>query len=373
MSKTFTQNPADVVFLSPTLSGGLGKVTIKLAETMFARGLSVEIWVLDNNDQTAVSTKALIRSIPEGRASSALFTLSKMLQKRRPINVLSASFHVNCVAILAKFISRVTSRLVIAEHTSLENGLETLPWIKKTIARFSIAILYRFSDEVIAVSNGAARQVEKYAFLAENSVKTIYNPIIDDDIFRASKKEFFHPFSKIDEKIFLSIGRLSEEKDYPTLIKAFAKTQKMRSSRLIIAGDGPEKNKIKELISELGLRKHIALLGHVKNPHPLYRRADVFVLSSKREGLPTVLIEALAHNCKIVSTDARSGPREILENGRLGILVPTENVNALASAMRESLETSGQRTFISTDDLLKYQVDYAVDLYFKLLAIKLRD
>ena len=86
MSNTFTQNPADVVFLSPTLSGGLGKVTIKLAEKMFDRGLSVEIWVLENNDQTALNTKVLIRSVPVGRASSALFTLSKMLQKRKPIN-----------------------------------------------------------------------------------------------------------------------------------------------------------------------------------------------------------------------------------------------------------------------------------------------
>lgn len=370
MSNTFTQYPADVVFLSPTLSGGLGKVTIKLAETMFDRGFSVEIWVLNNNDQTAVNNKVLIRSVPGRRASSALFKLSKMLQKRKPLNVLSASFHINCITILAKFISRVSSRLIIAEHTSLENGLETLHWTKKTIARFSIAILYRFSDAVIAVSNDAARQVEKYAFLAENSVKTIYNPVIDDAIFRASKKEFTHPFSKVDEKIFLSVGRLSKEKDIPTLIKAFAESLKIKPSRLIIVGDGPERQSILKLIKSLGLTEQIALLGHLTNPYPLFRQSNVLVLSSTREGLPTVLIEALALGCIIVSTDVRSGPREILEDGRLGFLVPPSDAEALASAMVESLNLNDKSLNNPHASLGKYCVSYATDQYVTCLSLK---
>ena len=344
-------------------------MTIKLAETMFARSLSVEIWVLDNNDQTAVNTKVLIRSVPVGRATSALFTLSKMLQKRKPINVLSASFHVNCVAIFAKFISRVSSRLIIAEHTSLENGLEALPWTKKTIARCSIAILYRFSDVVIAVSNDAARQVEKYAFLAENSVKTIYNPVIDDSIFRASKTEFLHPFSKIDEKIFLSVGRLSKEKDIPTLVKAFAESLRIKPSRLLIVGDGPERQSILKLIKSLGLTEQIALLGHVTNPYPLFRQANVLVLSSTREGLPTVLIEALALGCSTVSTDVRSGPREILEDGRLGFLVPPSDAKALASAMLKSLNLNEKSLNNPHASLLKYYVSYATDQYMTCLSL----
>ena len=369
MSNTFTQYPADVVFLSPTLSGGLGKVTIKLAENIIDRGLSVEIWVLDNDDQTAINSKVLIRSVPGGRARSAICTLSKMLQKQKPTNVLSASFHVNCIAILAKFISRVSSRLIIAEHTSLENGLETLPWTKKTIARCSIAILYRFSDVAIAVSNDAARQVEKYAFLTENSVKTIYNPVIDDDMFRASKKEFSHPFCKVDEEIFLSVGRLSKEKDIPTLIKAFAESLKIKPSRLLIVGDGPERQNILKLIKSLGLTEQIALLGHVTNPYPLFRQANVFVLSSTREGLPTVLIEALALGCSAVSTDVRSGPREILEDGRLGFLVPPSNAEALASAMLNSLNLKDNRSNNLNASLLKYYVSYATDQYMACLNL----
>lgn len=369
MSNTFTQYPADVVFLSPTLSGGLGKVTIKLAETMFDRGLSVELWVLDNNDQTTVSTEILIRSVPGTSASSALFILSKMLKSRKPANIISASFHLNCVTILAKVISRVSSRVIIAEHTSLENGLETLTWKKKIIARYCIAILYRFSDIVIAVSNDAARQVEKYALLAENSVKTIYNPIIDDSLFEASKKECPHPFSKIDEKIFLSVGRLSKEKDIPTLIKAFAESLKLKPSRLLIVGDGPERANILKLIKLLGLTERIALLGHLTNPYPLFREANVLVLSSTREGLPTVLVEALALGCRTVSTDVRSGPREILEDGRLGFLVPPSNAKALASAMLKSLNLNDNKVNNPNVFLLKYYVSYATDQYITCLKL----
>ena len=344
-------------------------MTIKLAETMLDRGLSVEMWVLDNNDQTAINTNVLLRYVPRGRASSAIFTLSKMLRKQKPISVLSASYHINCVAILAKFISRVSSRLVIAEHTSLENGLETLPWIKKTIARCSIAILYRFSNAVIAVSNDAARQVEKYALLTENSVRTIYNPVIDDSIFRASEKEFPHPFSEVDEKVFLSVGRLSKEKDIPTLIKAFAESLKMKPSRLLIVGDGPELPIILKLIKSLGLTEQVALIGHVTNPYPLFRQANVLVLSSTREGLPTVLIEALALGCSVVSTDARSGPREILEDGRLGLLVPPSDVKALSSAMLKSLDLKNKSLINPNASLVKYYVSYATEQYMTYLNI----
>lgn len=122
-------------------------------------------------------------------------------------------------------------------------------------------------------------------------------------------------------------------------------------------------------IIDLGLTQYVALLGHVKNPYPLYRQADVFVLSSTREGLPTVLIEALALGCIVVSTDARSGPREILEDGKLGLLVPPSNAVSLAAAMIQSLEHANCPEVTSNAELLKYNVDYAVDQYIRSLTI----
>lgn len=359
----------DIALICPTLSGGIGRVTLTLAEEMHNRGISVEIWTIGTHDQIAHENGVQVRTIRGGRVGFALFKLISMFREHRPLNILSASFHLNCVVILAKLMSQVKSKLVIVEHTSLTNGLKTLHWLKRAIAGVSIAVLYRFANRLVAVSNDAARQMEHYARLPKNYVKTIYNPVISSKLYTAGEHELSHPFSAIDEKIFLSVGRLSQEKDIPTLLKAFAETVKIRPCRLLIAGDGPEMPRISKLIIDLGLTQYVALLGHVKNPYPLYRQADVFVLSSTREGLPTVLIEALALGCIVVSTDARSGPREILEDGKLGLLVPPSNAVSLAAAMIQSLEHANCPEVTSNAELLKYNVDYAVDQYIRSLTI----
>ncbi|MGB1914888.1 MAG: glycosyltransferase, partial [Paracoccaceae bacterium] len=138
---------------------------------------------------------------------------------------------------------------------------------------------------------------------------------------------------------------------------------------LIIAGDGPEMEMLEKLIEDLNLSDRVALLGHVHNPYPLYKHADVFVLSSLREGLPTVLVEALALGCKVVSTDVRSGPREILRGGDLGKLVPVSDKSSLAKAMIESVKKGEQKT-PSDHELKQYCVNFAVDRYIKALNLK---
>lgn len=266
-------------------------------------------------------------------------------------------------------ISLIRPRLVIAEHTSLANALETLSWYRRILSKVAIATLYRFSDTLVAVSADAARQMEKYALLPKNTAVTIYNPIINDELYRKSNLFFSHPFFEANANLFLSVGRISKEKDFPTLIAAFAETLQVKPSRLIIAGDGPEMRMLEKLVKDLNLSDQIALLGHVNNPYPLYKYADVFVLSSLREGLPTVLIEALALGCNVVSTDVRSGPREILRGGALGKLVPASDIKSLAKAMIESVK-KGERKTPSNDELKQYGVNFAVDCYIKALNLK---
>jgi glycosyltransferase involved in cell wall biosynthesis len=368
MNNDTKNNIIDIALICPTLAGGLGAVTITLAETMRKRGVSAEIWVLYKNQKIDLGTSVPVRPISNTRASLSLFKLVRMLKTHQPKRILSASFHLNCMVIFAKIISKIKTYLVIAEHTSLSNALEAISLPKRVIAKVAIPALYRFSDAFVAVSNDAARQMEIHARLTYNSVITIYNPIINDELFCASKKKFSHPFFKINEHLFLSVGRISKEKDYPTLIAAFAKANQTKASRLIIAGDGPEMGMLKKQIAELDLSDRVALLGHIPNPKPLYTYADIFVLSSKREGLPTVLVEALALGCKVISTDARSGPREILKGGAYGKLVPIMDVDALATAMIESIHSKESNT-VPHEALLQYDVNLAVDRYVKVLDI----
>ena len=368
MDQNSEKNVVDVALICPVLAGGLGSVTITLAETMRKRGLYTEIWVLTQSQHDMLNTQIPVNIISAKRASFSLLNLIKMLNSRRPRKILSASYHLNCVVILARLVSKIKPYLVIAEHTSLSTGLETISWHKRLVAKLAIATLYRFADAFVAVSNDAARQMEKYGNLPKNTVATIYNPIINDDLYKASREKFTHPFFKINEPLFLSVGRISKEKDYQTLIAAFAKTNQITPSRLIIAGDGPEMGMLKKNIKDRELSDRVSLLGHISNPYPLYRYADVFVLSSKREGLPTVLIEALALGCRIVSTDARSGPREILQGGTYGKLVSIMDVDALSSAMIDSAKCS-KKNIAPNEELVKYGVNSAVDCYVKLLDL----
>jgi len=136
----------------------------------------------------------------------------------------------------------------------------------------------------------------------------------------------------------LSIGRLTKAKNYSTLIEAFAKVRQQRDVRLAILGNGEERPSLEGLVRRLGLENDVWLPGFVDPPYPYLARASVFVQSSIWEGFPTVIVEALAFGVPVVSTDCPSGPREILENGRFGELVPVGDVEALADAIRRALD-----------------------------------
>ena len=141
-----------------------------------------------------------------------------------------------------------------------------------------------------------------------------------------------------DIPVVIAAGKLKPQKDFETLLRAFALVQAKRNARLIILGRGPKKQALRELATELGISDCFQLPGHVRNPYAYFSRAAVFVLSSAWEGLPNVLIEAMACGCSVVSTDCPSGPFEILEEGAVGRLVPVGDATAMAKAIIESLD-----------------------------------
>ena len=150
---------------------------------------------------------------------------------------------------------------------------------------------------------------------------------------------FDHPwFAPGAPPVILGAGRLTEQKDFPTLIRAFALVRKKHPARLMILGEGEERSKLETLVQELGLEKEVSLPGFVDNPYKYMKRAAVFVLSSRWEGFPNVLVEAMALGTPVVSTDCPNGPAEILENGKWGELVPVGETQSLASAVLRTLD-----------------------------------
>jgi glycosyltransferase involved in cell wall biosynthesis len=165
--------------------------------------------------------------------------------------------------------------------------------------------------------------------------------------------------------VLIAVGRLQIQKDYPTLLRAFAQVRQKRPVRLLILGEGKERPMLEELIKTLGVEEDVSLPGFVMNPFAYMARASLFVLSSRWEGLPTVLIEAMCCGTPVVSTDCPSGPREILREGQYGQLVPVGEPTALARAIETTLDAKASSP--PPESWRPYELDTVVSQYSRLL------
>jgi glycosyltransferase involved in cell wall biosynthesis len=191
---------------------------------------------------------------------------------------------------------------------------------------------------IIANSQGAAESLQKHNRLSREKIRVIYNPVVSPELLQLAEQPLAHPwFSDTIYPVVLGIGRLTRQKDFPTLLRAFATARRDHPMRLVIVGDGEERARLCALAQQLGVNQEVLLVGFDPNPYRYMRRASVFVLSSQWEGLPNALIEAMACGAPVVSTDCPSGPREILEDGKWGRLVPVGDSVALAHAILETL------------------------------------
>jgi glycosyltransferase involved in cell wall biosynthesis len=184
-----------------------------------------------------------------------------------------------------------------------------------------------------------AEDLRNFSGLPREAINVIHNPIVTPELSRLAGEAVAHPwFAKKDTPVILGAGRLSQQKDFVNLIRAFSILRQTRHARLVIIGQGPERPELERLVDQLQLREQVDMPGFAANPYALMRRADLFVLSSAWEGLPTVLVEAMACGAPVVATDCPSGPQEILEGGRHGRLVPVGDSEALGRAMIETLD-----------------------------------
>jgi glycosyltransferase involved in cell wall biosynthesis len=203
---------------------------------------------------------------------------------------------------------------------------------------------------------------------------TIYNPVVTAELFKMAREVPDHPwFESGAPPVVLGVGRLARQKDFPTLLQAFARLRSERPVRLMILGQANNQRttverqaELRALAGKLGVADEVALPGFVHNPYAYMAHAAVFVLSSRFEGLPTVLIEALACGLPVVSTDCPNGPAEILENGKYGALVPVGDAFALAKAISATLDAPPDRGQLRTRALV-FTVDQAVEKYEKVL------
>lgn len=361
------------IFLPTLNGGGAERVMVTLANAVAARGFKVDLVVAAAYGPYLkdVSPAVNLIDLRAGRVVKALLPLVRYLRRQRPVAMLSAIGHANVVALLARKLALVSLRVVVSERGFTSGEYSIAKGAAAHLTFTLIRLLYKEADGVCAVSNAAAKDLAVFIGLPLHRVQTLYNPFDLARIAQLAAQPLDHPWlANGQPPVIVAIGRMNEAKDFPVLIRAFAQLRKQRLARLIILGDGELRPELEALLSELGLCSDaVQMPGFVVNPYAWLARCSLYVLSSRREGLPGALIEAMACGTPVVSTNCLSGPDEILENGRWGRLVPVGDVNALTQAMAATLATPPAQLPDVRSRAADFEQERAVDGYLRLLGL----
>jgi glycosyltransferase involved in cell wall biosynthesis len=354
------------LFIPSLGASGAERVAVNLGGALLKAGRPVDLVVAQGQGNLREELPAGLRlvDLESSRLLYSLPGLARYLRRERPLGLISFMDHANIVALFARALSGRSTRLVVTVHNTLSVATARANNRRSRLLPLFIRAFYPSADEVVAVSQGAADDLVRTTGLPADKVDVIYNPVITPDLLAARNAPPPHPWLEQGETpVVLGVGRLTAQKDFPTLIRAFALVRRQRVARLIILGEGQERPRLEALVAELGVGQDVALPGYQPVVPAYMARAAVFVLSSAWEGLPTVLIEALALTRSIVSTDCPSGPSEILQHGRLGRLVPVGDPEALCQAIVASIDHPGTR---ATDEVLaRYTEEAAVEHYLR--------
>ena len=269
----------------------------------------------------------------------------------------------NLITIIAVRLARVDTKTIIQVVNFV--SLQKRSKIKKLLEKALMTFLYPRANKIVVLSKDAAIDLEKYAKVPRDQIKVIYSPNITKELLNMAKENPRHPWIHNPTlPVILAIGRLNEQKNFSRLLRVFRKVKDEIDARLIILGEGEERELLTSKIHSLGLSEVVDMPGFVNNPYAFLANTTVFVLSSDYEGLAGVVIEALACGAPVVSVDCQSGPREILHNGKYGILVPMNDEEYFAMQIIETI--NGNIKHVPETWLEQFAVEYSASEYIKL-------
>ncbi len=356
------------ILVSSLAGGGAQRAMVMLARGLAERGLPVDLVAFRGEGPFAREIPESVRRVDlaSRRVLTGIPSLVAYLRRERPRALISALDYVNIAAVVARGLARTGTPVIVteqntpsvlAEHTDDPSSR----WVTSLIPRF-----YPRADRIIAVSEGVKKDLTGPYGIDPSQIDVIVHAVIGEGLEAEARAPVDDPwFDEGAPPVVVAVGRLSRQKDYPTMLQAFAAVRRTREVRLLILGEGPFRAEIESLVRELGLASDVRLPGFVENPYAILSRASLFALSSTCEGLPTVMIEALRCGAPIVSTDCPSGPREILEDGRYGRLVDVGDTAGLAAAMAAALDEG--RTPPPREAWLPYTVGVVAERYHALL------
>jgi glycosyltransferase involved in cell wall biosynthesis len=330
------------IFASFSGAGGVERMLVNLAGGLAADGCSVDLVVARATSKHLQQLPAGVRLVRLGTSHTftSLFRLAAYLRRERPDALLAAKERACRTAVLARRLSGVKVRLGFRLGTTVSAAFENkAPW-RFALWCWPMRWFYRQADAVVAVSDGVRQDLLKITQLPPERFHVVRNPVITAEMERLSQVEVDDPwFSPGAPPVIMGLGRLTEQKDFFTLLQAFALVHRERPCRLLILGEGGDRPALEELAAQLGVTAALRLPGFEANPYCYLRRAQLFVLSSRWEGSPNALTEAMALGIPVVATDCPSGPNELLPGAGVGELVAMGDAEAMATAMERMLDS----------------------------------
>ncbi|MBN2492305.1 MAG: glycosyltransferase [Planctomycetes bacterium] len=354
--------PDIAIFLLWVGGGGTETVVWHLARGFVDAGYRVELVLGNAASEYRFRIPSCVRVV-DLQTHGYLRTTLKLvgyLWRRRPAVLFSTLPFSALPAIAARYLSLKRCRVVVRVCNNLARRFEHERAAFPRPVRWALRSFPRLAHGVIACSTGMAEEIAGITGMPRNRIHVLYNPAITEAMARQGTEPVAHPWfaprpdGAPAPPVVLGVGRLARQKNFALLIRAFAAVRRTVAARLLLLGEGPERARLEGLVQELGLEDEVSLAGYVANPYAYMARAGVFVLSSSWEGFGNVVAEALAMGAPVVATDCPSGPAEVLDGGRYGFLVPMDDEEAMADAIRRAL--AGERRGASEEWLGRFKL-----------------
>ncbi len=350
--------------------GGAERDVILLSNALAAKGVSVVILVLHNRGplRSLLDSKVRVVDIPGQRMRYAIPGLRRLIQELAPRFILSSesSFNLCCLAAVRSLPRARRPKLLMREVCSPTPAQDSDPHWQNRIAYRILRRLFRYADHILTLTDGARRDLVENFFVPADKVSSmrsnaVITPEFADRVARWDGEQGREP------DLIVSVGRLSPEKNHRLLLEALAMLGTKRPWRLALVGDGVERPALEAFVRDNGLSQRTTFVGYANDPFAWMMRARVAVCSSHYEGLCNAIIEALGCGTPVVATDCPYGPREILQNGRFGTLVPLGDAAALAAAIEDALDRPIDRESLMERGF-NYTAERAADSFLEIIA-----
>jgi glycosyltransferase involved in cell wall biosynthesis len=355
--------------LNDLRGGGAERVFVNIANGFHQLNIPVAFLV---GEKEGVYLNLLHPEIPISETGSTTFysylkSFPAIFKKQEYTHIFTASDYASAAAILTKKLIGISAKIMVTHHYNLPANRTFKHWKGDLVAKLIHRFLFPDADKIICVSKGCLAWLRKHSNNKLSQAIPIYNPVFDDSINTPASEKVIYPIDTNGKIILLNAGRLEEQKDQLTLLKAFTILKKSNPAFvLFILGDGPLKQQLETYISGHHLHNDVFLMGFDTNPYKWMTGCHFFVSSSISEGFGNVLVEAMALGKTIVSTNCPSGPAEILQNGALGYLCPVQDPPALATTILKAVN-SPLDAAVLTAASQQYTIEAIVKQYIEIL------